>query len=232
MPSTQSIEAVIFDIDGTLVDSNDLHVDAWRVAFRRYGKDLTRAEIHAQIGKGGDQLIPVFLTREELARFGEALERYRVELFIRDYLPRAEPFPRVRALFERIREDGMRIALASSAKKTELEHHLKKLGVEDLIEASTSADDAEHSKPCPDIFEAALERVQCRADAALVIGDSPYDIQAASKAGMRTIAFLSGGFSEEQLRAEGATAVYRDAADLLQRYDESPLRQPVMFEPS
>ena len=228
MTTAKPFQAVIFDIDGTLVDSNDLHVDAWRVAFRRYGKELTPAEVHAQIGKGGDQLMPVFLRAGELERFGAELEKYRVELFVRDYLPRAEPFPRVRALFERIRGEGLRIALASSAKETELEQHLKQLGVADLIEGSTSADDAEHSKPCPDIFEAALARVRCRPNEAVVIGDSPYDIQAAAKAGVQTIALLSGGFTEEELASEGAIAVYQDVADLLDRYDASPLRQALV----
>jgi phosphoglycolate phosphatase-like HAD superfamily hydrolase len=119
---------VIFDIDGTLVDSNDLHVDAWRVAFRRYGKELTHAQVHAQIGKGGDQLMPVFLTADELERFGTELEKYRVELFVRDYLPRAEPFPRVRELFERIRGEGLRIALASTRSRARTFSKRRSLG--------------------------------------------------------------------------------------------------------
>jgi HAD superfamily hydrolase (TIGR01509 family) len=222
------MKAVIFDVDGTLVDSNDLHVEAWREAFRRYGKELSFADVHGQMGKGGDQLMPVFCTREELKRFGEELEGRRVELFKRDYLPRVRPFPRVRELFERARADGLRIALASSAKEEELEQHKKSMRVEDLLEAAVSADDAERSKPHPDIFRAALEGLKDVAPSeAVVVGDTPYDVEAAAKAGMRTVALLSGGFSEEALRAAGAAAIYRDVSDLLDNYEESPLAKGV-----
>ena len=219
------IKAAIFDVDGTLVDSNAAHIEAWREAFSHYGKELTSEEIHAQIGKGGDQLMPVFLSRHELDRIGAELESLRVELFTRDYLPGVEPFPRVRELFERIRESGMRIALASSAKEEELARHQKNLRIEDLVDAAVCADDAERSKPFPDIFETALARLEgVGAAEAIVIGDTPYDAQAARKAGMNTIALLSGGFAEDVLRQSGVVAVYRDIADLLEHYEGSPLR--------
>jgi HAD superfamily hydrolase (TIGR01509 family) len=218
------IKAVIFDVDGTLVDSNLQHVEAWREAFSHYSKELTSDEVHAQMGKGGDQLMPVFLSRHELERFGADLERLRVELFTHDYLPGVEPFPKVRELFERIRDGGMRIALASSAKETELERHQKNLQIEDLVDVAICADDADRSKPCPDIFETALARLDdVAADEAIVIGDTPYDAQAAGQAGLGTIGLLSGGFTEEVLRENGVIAVYRDIADLLEHYDESPL---------
>ena len=218
------IKAVIFDVDGTLVDSNDLHVEAWREAFRCYGKEVSYGDVHAQMGKGGDQLMPVFCSEEELDRFGEELERRRVDLFTSDYLPRVRPFPLVRELFERIKADGLRIALASSAKDQELEQHKKSLRVEDLLEADASADDAERSKPHPDIFQAALAGLKGVApEEAVVVGDTPYDAQAAAKAGMRTIGLLGGGFTEQALREAGAVAVYRDVSDLLERYDESLL---------
>jgi phosphoglycolate phosphatase-like HAD superfamily hydrolase len=152
------IKAVIFDVDGTLVDSNDLHVEAWREAFRRYGKEVSFEDVHGQMGKGGDQLMPVFCSEEELAEFGEELEQKRVELFKSEYLPRVRPFPRVRELFERVRAEGLQIALASSARGEELERHKKSTGVEDMLEAATSADDAERSKPHPDIFDDRLVR--------------------------------------------------------------------------
>jgi HAD superfamily hydrolase (TIGR01509 family) len=218
------IKAVIFDVDGTLVDSNLQHVEAWREAFGHFGKELTGDEVHEQMGKGGDQLMPVFLSRHELERFGAELERLRVELFTHDYLPGVEPFPKVRELFERVKSDGLQIALASSAKESELEQHQKNLGIEDLVDVAICADDADRSKPCPDIFETALARLDdVAADEAIVIGDTPYDAQAASKAGLRTIALLSGGFPEEVLRENGAIAVYDDIADLLEHYDDSPL---------
>jgi HAD superfamily hydrolase (TIGR01509 family) len=218
------IKAVIFDVDGTLVDSNDLHVEAWREAFRCYGKELAFDDLHEQMGKGGDQLMPVFCSREELDEFGEELEGRRVELFKSDYLPRVRPFPRVRELFERIKADGLRVALASSAKEDELEQHKKSLRVEDLLEAAASADDAERSKPHPDIFQAALAGLKGVApDEAVVVGDTPYDVEAAAKAGIRTVGLLSGGFTEEALRRAGAVAVYRDVSDLLDNFEESPL---------
>jgi HAD superfamily hydrolase (TIGR01509 family) len=218
------IKAVIFDVDGTLVDSNLQHVEAWREAFAHFGKELSTDEVQEQMGKGGDQLMPVFLSRHELERFGAELERLRVELFTRDYLPSVEPFRKVRELFERVRNEGLQIALASSAKEAELEQHQKNLGIEDLVDVTICADDTDHSKPCPDIFETALARLDdVEAMEAIVIGDTPYDAQAASKAGLKTIGLLSGGFPEEVLRENGVIAVYRDIADLLENYDESPL---------
>ena len=222
------IKAVIFDVDGTLVDSNDLHVEAWQEAFRGCGKEVTYEELHEQMGKGGDQLMPVFCSREELDKFGEELERSRTELFANVYLPRVRPFPRVRELFERIKADGLSIALASSAKEEELARHKQSLRIEDLLEAATSADDAERSKPHPDIFQAALAGIgHVKPEEAVVVGDTPYDVMAAGKAGIRTIALLSGGFTEEDLRSAGAVEIYQDAADLLEHFDESLLSTEV-----
>jgi HAD superfamily hydrolase (TIGR01509 family) len=219
--SHTGLKAVIFDVDGTLVDSNDLHIEAWREAFAHYGIGLTYEQIHEQIGKGGDQLIPVFCSREQVDKIGEALDKLRLEIFTRDYLPQAEPFPKVRELFERLRHDGLQIALATSSKESELKSHLEKLGIEDLIDGTTSADDAEHSKPCPDIFDAALGRLDgVFAADAVVVGDTPYDVIAAARAGMKTIALLSGRFPEEVLSDAGAAAIYVDIPDLLEHYDE------------
>ncbi|PYT00594.1 MAG: HAD family hydrolase [Acidobacteria bacterium] len=218
------IEAVIFDVDGTLVDSVDLHARAWQEAFARFGKQIPYERVRYQIGKGGDQLMPVFLSKEELEEFGEELEKYRGELYKREYMPRVRAFPRVRELFERIQRDGKRIALASSAKGDELKTYKKLAGIEDLVEEETSKDDAEKSKPHPDIFEAALARLGGPpASRVIVVGDTPYDAEAAGKAGLKTIGFLSGGFPEQDLRAAGCIRIYEDAADLLARYDSSPI---------
>jgi HAD superfamily hydrolase (TIGR01509 family) len=208
-------KAAIFDVDGTLVDSNELHVQAWREVFRRYGREVDPPTLRKQMGKGGDQLMPVFWSSAELEKFGDEMQALRVQLFMREYLPRCKPFPDVRALFERIKREGLRIALASSAKEPELEHHLEQLGIRDLVDAATSADDADHSKPCPDIYQAALARLPGIAPAeAVVIGDSPYDAQASARAGARCIGVLTGGFTERELREAGAFAVYRDVAHL------------------
>ncbi|HYN85757.1 MAG TPA: HAD family hydrolase [Pyrinomonadaceae bacterium] len=220
------IKAVIFDIDGTLVDSVDLHARAWQESFRHFGREVEFGRVRYQIGKGGDQLMPVFFTEEELERFGEQLEHHRSELYKRSYLPLVRAFPRVRELFERIGRDGRRIALASSAKSDELKVYKRLARIEDLIEDETSADDAERSKPHPDIFEAALASLEGVApDECVVVGDTPYDAEAASKAGLRTVGVLAGGFPEAELRAAGCVAIYKDAADLLEHYDDSPLAQ-------
>lgn len=215
------LQAVIFDVDGTLVDSVDLHAEAWRVAFEKFGKNFSFHEIRRQIGKGSDQLLPVFFSKPELDRFSEDLDQYRGELFKKEYLPRVRAFARVRELFERIKKDGKQIVLASSAKADELDVYKKIARIDDLIEGETSSDDADRSKPYPDIFQAALARLKDVApENVVVIGDTPYDAQAASKANLTTIGLLCGGWTEEELRRAGCMAIYRDAEDLLLRYDK------------
>ena len=218
------IKAVIFDIDGTLVDSVDLHAKAWQEAFAHFGHEVAFADVRAQIGKGGDQLMPVFLSKEELDRQGEEIEAYRSDLFKTRYLPQVRAFPAVRELFEQILANGQQIALASSAKADELAIYKKIAGIADLVDEETSSDDAERSKPHPDIFEAALARLDgMEPGEAIVVGDSPYDAEAAGKAGVRTIAVLCGGFPEQDLRLAGAGEIYRDAADLLAQFEQSLL---------
>ncbi len=218
------IKAVIFDVDGTLVDSVDLHARAWQESLARFGKQFDFGRVRYQIGKGGDQLMPVFLSPQELEEFGEELEKYRGELFKREYLPQVKGFPAVRELFRRVQEEGLRIALASSARGDELKTYKRLARIEDLVGEETSSDDAEKSKPHPDIFVAALEKLEdVRPSEAVVVGDTPYDAEAAGKAGLQTVGLLSGGFPEEDLRAAGCVRIYRDAADLLANYDTSPL---------
>jgi HAD superfamily hydrolase (TIGR01549 family) len=215
------IKAIIFDVDGTLVDSVDQHAAAWQRAFAHFGHGINFLAIRSQIGKGGDQLMPVFLSKEEVERRGKAIEDYRKALFQREYLPHVRGFPKVRDLFKRILADGKRIALASSAKGDELIAYKKAADIVDLVDEETSSDDAERSKPHPDIFEAALARLELRSGCAIVVGDSPYDAEAAGKAGMKTIGVLCGGFPEADLRKAGAAQIFRDPADLLANYDRS-----------
>jgi HAD superfamily hydrolase (TIGR01509 family) len=220
------VKAVIFDIDGTLVDSVDLHARAWQEAFAHFGKTIEYEAVRSQIGKGGDQLIPVFLSREEQERFGEELEDYRGRLFKSKYLSQVKAFPRVRELVQRVKDDGKQIALASSAKEDEVEVYKRIAHIEDLVEQQTSSDDAEKSKPHPDIFEAALQRLQdVQPEEAVVIGDSPYDAIAAKKLNMPSVGVLSGGFREEDLRAAGYSQIYRDCADLLDNYERSMIAE-------
>ena len=215
------MRAFIFDIDGTLVDSNELHVDSWDRAFRKFGKQFPREALRAQIGKGSDQYLPAFLTPDEIDRFGKELDEYRSELFRKEYLPRVRPFPKVRELFQRIRDDHKRIVLASSGKKADTEYYVKLLKIENLIEGYISGDDADSSKPAPDIFAASLKKLGDISPAdAVAVGDTRFDIEAARKAGLRTIAFLCGGTPESVLREAGAVAIYRDPADFLAHYDD------------
>ncbi|MGE8129278.1 HAD family hydrolase [Methylobacterium sp. D53M] len=218
------MRAVIFDIDGTLLDSVDLHARAWVEAFAHFGVETGFAEVRRQIGKGGDELMPVFLSEERIAREGETIEAYRSDLFKRRYLSEVRPFPGVRPLFEHIRSAGLKIALASSGKRSEVEHYTEILEIGDLVDVATSSDDADRSKPHPDIFEAALAKLDgVPPDAIIVVGDTPYDAEAAAKAGLRTVGLLCGGFPEADLRAAGCAAIYRDPEDLLDRFAESPL---------
>ena len=218
------LQAVIFDVDGTIVDSVDLHAEAWRVAFEKFGKTFSFHEIRRQIGKGSDQLLPAFLSKQELDDFGEDLDEYRSAIFKKDYLPRIRAFAKVRELFQRIKADGTQIVLASSAKGDELDTYKKIARIDDLIESETSSDDADRSKPYPDIFQAALARLKdVASENAIVIGDTPYDAQAAAKANLKTIGLLCGGWSEEELRRAGCVAIYRDAEDLLLKYDAGAL---------
>jgi HAD superfamily hydrolase (TIGR01509 family) len=204
----------------------DLHARAWQEALADFGYDVAFETVRSQIGKGGDQLMPVFVRKEDLERRGEELETYRGDLFERKYLPQVRPFPKVRDLFQRLRADGKTVVLASSGKADEVKRYMDIAGIADLIDASTSSDEVERSKPYGDIFAAALGKAApARAEEAIVIGDTPYDAQAAGKVGLRTIGVLCGGFPEADLRAAGCSAIFRDPADLLARYEHSPLAE-------
>jgi HAD superfamily hydrolase (TIGR01509 family) len=215
------IGAILFDVDGTLIDSNELHAVAWRETFLHFGHDLPLERIRAQIGKGGDNLIPTLLPDlgdDEQ----EEMDSFRSDLFKRDYLPRVTPFPGVRELFERLVSDGRKIVLASSAKGAEVKFHLGVLGAADLVTATTSADDVEHSKPCPDIFAAALQKVAPLGPGeVVVVGDSPFDVQAAKKLGIRVIGVRSGGFPDASLLEAGADQLFDGPEDLLRGYESS-----------
>jgi HAD superfamily hydrolase (TIGR01549 family) len=215
-------ECVIFDVDGTLVDSVDLHAKTWQEALAEFGKTVSFEEVRTQIGKGGDQLLPVFLTPQEMDRLEKAISSWRSERFQKLYLPKVVGFANVRALFQRILADGKKIALASSARGDELETYKVRAQISDLVDTETSKDDAAKSKPHPDIFKAALERLgNPSPEKVIVVGDTPYDIEAAAKLGVKTIAVRCGGFSEATLA--GAISIYDNPTDLLSHYDRSPL---------
>ena len=182
--------AFLFDIDGTLVDSVDLHARAWQKAFAHFGLDIPYEQVRSQIGKGGDQLLPVFVPASELASLVAEIEKYRGALFKREYLPRVRPFPRVRDLLARVKLGGHLVALASSANADELAVYKDLARIDDLIDVETSRDDVDCSKPCPDVFRVALGRTGAAPANAVVIGDTPYDAIAAGRAGLAAIGVL------------------------------------------
>jgi len=211
-------------VDGTLIDFVDLHAKGWQDAFYDYGHEVNFDDIRRLIGKGGDQLMTVFLSKEELETKSEELEKHRGQVLKDCYLPQVTPFPMVRELLQRIQADGIKVALASSAKEDELQIYKEAANTEDLLEAETSSDDAESSKPNPDIFLAALKHLGgMPPDQAIVTGDTPYDAEAVGKAGLRTIGLLCGGWSEADLKEAGCIATSKDPADLLAQYGTSPL---------
>ena len=208
-------EAVIFDVDGTLVDTVDFHAEAWRRAFSKFGLEIGFGAIRGQIGKGGDQLLPVFLSADRLTREGEEIEALRSEIFKSDYLPKVRGFSGVRELFETLLKRGAIVALGSSAKGEELEAYKRAAGIEGLELVEVTSDDARKSKPHPDIFNVALDRIGTSPERALVVGDTPYDAEAAHRADVSTIGVLCGGFDETLLREAGAIEIYGGPVDIL-----------------
>ena len=217
------IKALLCDIDGTLVQSNWLHAEAWQAAFKGLGIDLEVEELRRQIGKGGDELVPVFVPWWKQKCVQEPLEAYRKFLFQHDYLSRVEALPKVREFLLKLKEVGIRPALSSSASKEDLQTYKKIADMEDLIEEESSADDANKSKPHPDIFQAALKRLGLKPNEVLALGDTPYDAEAAGKAGVWTIGVESGGWKRNELLEAGCIEVYKDVADLLENFDQSAL---------
>ena len=217
-------KAIIFDVDGTLVDSVDLHAQAWVDAFAEFGFPQGFDAVRRQIGKGGDQLMPVFLTPEQIEAIGKDLEAHRGRIMKERYLPQVKAFPGVRELFERLRSNGLQVALASSAKQDELATYKRIADIADLVDEETSSDDAKESKPHPDIFQAAIDRLKgVEAEDMLVVGDTPYDAEAASKAGLRTVGLRCGGWSAGELTQAGCVATFANPAELLARYADTPL---------
>ncbi len=214
------MEIAIFDIDGTLLDSVDLHARAWQEALESNGRRISLADIRWQIGKGGDQLLPIFLSAEELKLIGKTVEENKKRIFVSKYQKLLKSFPNVRSLLIRLKNESVCIVLASSAADDEVEQYKRILGVEDLIEAQTSSSDVEHSKPYPDIFLSALSRAGSKnTDRALVIGDSPYDAMAASRAGIAVIGVRCGGFPDDKLLESGCSDIFDGPSDLLFHYN-------------
>jgi len=217
------LKAVLLDIDGTLVDSNDAHARAWVDALAEAGHRVPFERVRRLIGMGGDKLLPEVVGISEDSEEGGRLSTRRSAIFKERYLPTVRPFPGSRALLERFRRDGLTLAVASSAKADELDPLLRIAGADGLVSARTSSDDAEESKPDPDIVHAALARVGQPPDAVLMLGDTPYDVEAATRAGVGIVVLRCGGWDDRALA--GALAIYDDPAELMARYEESPFAE-------
>jgi HAD superfamily hydrolase (TIGR01549 family) len=212
--------AAILDIDGTLVDSNYQHTIAWYRAFRQHGLTLPVWRIHRHIGMGGDQLVASLCGDEVEEEQGDDIRAAEKTLYL-ELIDEVEPLAGARDLIVALKDRGCRVVLASSAKPDEIEHYLDLLDARGLADAWTSSGDVEATKPAPDLVEAALERVG--GGPAVMVGDSTWDCKAAERAGVQTLAVLTGGFSEQELSEAGAVAVYRSIEELRQRLSETPL---------
>jgi HAD superfamily hydrolase (TIGR01509 family) len=217
-----NIRAALFDIDGTLVDSNYLHVDAWFRAFAGCGRPVDAWRIHRAIGMDGEKLLDALLGGAD-----HATRKRITELHEELYLPMAErlrPFADARKLLRTLTDRGTTVVLATSAPASELKKLRLTLQIEDAIDVDTSSEDVGTAKPAPDIVSVALERAGALPSEAVMIGDTVWDVAAAQQAGVACLGVLSGGISVDELRDAGAAAVYSDVADLLEHLDDSLLR--------
>ena len=203
----------MLDVDGTLMDTNYLHVEAWARAFEEVGRRVPRVELHRQVGKGSDLLIAEFVDDEETAqRIDELHSEFYAEL-----QEHGHPLPGAKELIPTLGERGYEVWFVTSAKDEELEHHMNELEAEGKLSGVVNSSAVENAKPAPDIFELALEKAGASPDETVAVGDAVWDIESASAAGIRTVAVLTGGaFSEEELREAGAIEVYEDCAALLE----------------
>jgi membrane protein len=217
-PLARAPRAVLFDLDGTLVDSNEFHVVAWARAFAQHGLSVPREVLRAQIGKGADVLVPDLFPDLD-ADERDAMARAHGEIFTSDFIALVEPFPGASALINRLHDCGIRIVLASSSAQDEVDRYAGLLQITELVSATVSLDDVRKSKPAPDIFALALEKVGVPADTALVVGDTPYDARAAAKCRVPALLLRSGGFSDAALLRESPRAIFTDIADLCVHWD-------------
>ncbi|HEV7992922.1 MAG TPA: HAD family hydrolase [Gemmatimonadaceae bacterium] len=218
----RALRTILLDVDGTLIDSNDAHARAWVDSFAAHGYVVPFERVRPLIGKGGDKIIPELTGLDPESGEAKRMSETRTEIFLERELPTLRPTPGARALLERMTSDGYELVVATSAKSVEVRALLERTGVADLIQAASSSDDAERSKPDPDIVQAALRISGSQAAHSAMLGDTPYDVEAAARARVPAIALRCGGWwGDDELR--GAVEIYDHPADLLARYDESVL---------
>jgi HAD superfamily hydrolase (TIGR01509 family) len=214
------VAAVLLDMDGTLLDSNDAHARAWVEAGEELGHPIPFERVRPLIGMGGDKVLPILTGLDAESEEGKRVLDRRGEMFRERYLATCRPFPGVHDLLARMQDDGLTLVIATSASGADLDGLLAQAGVADLIDAATHADEAEESKPDPDIVHAALRRAREPADRTVMIGDTPYDIEAAHAAGVRIIAVRCGGWWSDADLGE-ADALYDGPAEILREYPSS-----------
>jgi len=219
----RALEGALLDVDGTLVDSNDAHTRAWVRALAEADVEVPFERVRRLIGKDGDKLLSEVSDIDPDSPRGKQITRRRSEIFMREYLPKLRPFRGAMQLLARMRADGLRLAVASSSKKDELAALLHVCGA-DVVDAETSSEDADSSRPDPDVVRAALARLGVPPARALLLADTPYDVEAGGRAGVGVVALRSGGWSDADLA--GAVAVYDNPSDLLVHYEESPFALP------
>jgi HAD superfamily hydrolase (TIGR01509 family) len=213
----------ILDVDGTLVDTNYQHAIAWFRAFRHHFLTLQVWRIHRHIGMGGDQLVAAVAGDEVEERLGDSIREAEGELY-KELIGEVQPMEGSRRLIEDLKEAGNIVVLASSAKEWEVDHYLELLDAKELVDDWTTSSDVERTKPEPDLVQAALDKVGATPGDALLIGDTVWDVEAAHRAGVETLAVLTGGFSEQELRDAGAHEVFTSVEELRQSLVETPLR--------
>jgi len=212
--------AAILDVDGTLVDTNYQHAIAWYQAFRQSDCHLPIWRIHRHIGMGGDQLVEALAGKDFDSEHGDEVRAAEKALYLAT-MPTVEPLGESRELIEDLKKQGRQVVLASSAKSTEIEHYLDLLDARELADDWTTSADVEETKPEPDLVVVALDKLGTKD--AVMVGDTPWDVEAAKKAGIETVCVLTGGFSEEELTEAGAVAVFSSIAELRQRIGDTPL---------
>jgi len=217
--SDGAIEAVLLDIDGTLLDSNDAHAQAWSDALREAGLDIGSETVRPLIGMGSDKLLPKLTGISGDSEEGKRLVERSKAIFAKEYLPLVKPFPQARELLERMRDDGATLVVATSAAEDELRGLLAALGAEWLVDEKTTSSDANRSKPDPDIVRVAVDKAGVGPAQCVMLGDTPYDVEAATRSRVRIVGVRCGGHGDDELR--GAVEIYDDPAALLSRYDES-----------
>ena len=214
-------KGILLDIDGTLVDSNDANARAWMEALLAHGVEVNYIKLREGIGMGGDNFLPKLAHLDAESEQGKAVSETRSQVLKSKYMPDLKAFPQVKELLMRLRDDGYQLVVATSAKPDEAEALLALTGARELIAEIATTEDAKNSKPDPDILHAALQKSGLSAEEVVMLGDTPYDVEAAQKAGIQSIGVRCGGWSAPDLK--GTLAVYNDPADLLAHYAESPL---------